>query len=168
MSVADEGAFRAFAISRRPQLRRTAFLLCGDWHQADDLVQTALVKLYVAWTRVRGDGPPDGYLHRILVRCYLDERRRPWRRESPVELVDDSASAARPEEDLLDLRAALARLPKRQRATLLLRFWLDLSVGQTADALGCSDGTVKSQTARALTTLRGQLADPVLLTEEPS
>jgi RNA polymerase sigma-70 factor (sigma-E family) len=168
MSVADEGAFRAFALSRRPTLRRTAFLLCGDWHQADDLVQTALVKLYVAWTRVRSDGPPDAYVHRILVRCYLDERRRPWRRESPVELVDDKASTARPEEDLLDLRAALARLPKRQRATLLMRFWLDLSVGQTADALGCSEGTVKSQTARALTTLRGLLADPVLLTEESS
>src|SRR5690242_4517295 len=164
MSVANEGAFRAFALSRRPTLRRTVYLLCGDWHQADDLVQAALVKLYVAWTRVRSDGPPDAYVHRILVRCYLDERRRPWRRESPVELVDDAASAARPEEDLLDLRAALARLPKRQRATLLMRFWLDLSVAQTADALGCSEGTVKSQTARALTTLRGLLADPVLLT----
>jgi RNA polymerase sigma-70 factor (sigma-E family) len=168
MSVANEGAFRAFALSRRPTLRRSAFLLCGDWHQADDLVQSALVKLYVAWTRVRSDGPPDAYLHRILVRCYLDERRRPWRRESPVELVDDAESAARPEEDLLDVRAALARLPKRQRATLLLRFWLDMSVGQTADALGCSEGTVKSQTARALTTLRGLLGDPVLLTEESS
>ena len=168
MSVANEGAFRAFALSRRPTLRRTAFLLCGDWHQADDLVQAALVKLYVAWTRVRSDGPPDAYVHRILVRCYLDERRRPWRRESPVELVDDAASTAPPEEELLDLRAALARLPKRQRATLLLRFWLDLSVAQTADALGCSEGTVKSQTARALTTLRELLADPVLLTEESS
>jgi len=167
MAVAHEDAFQAFAVTRRPALRRTAFLLCGDWHQADDLVQTALVKLYVAWPRVRTDGPPDGYAQRILVRCFLDERRRPWRRESPVETLDDARTAARPEEDLLDLRSALARLPKRQRATLLLRYWLDLSVAQTADALGCSEGTVKSQTARALTSLRGLLADPVLATEEP-
>ena len=168
MSAANEDAFRGFALSRRPTLRRTAFLLCGDWHQADDLVQTALVKLYVAWPRVRGDGPPDAYTQRILVRCYLDERRRPWRRESPVDAVDDHGTTPRPEEDLLDLRSALARLPKRQRATLLLRFWLDMSVAQTADALGCSEGTVKSQTARALTSLRELLADPVLATEESS
>jgi RNA polymerase sigma-70 factor (sigma-E family) len=168
MGVANEDAFRAFALSRRPALRRTAFLLCGDWHQADDLVQTALVKLYVAWPRVRAGGSPDAYVQRILVRCYLDERRRPWRRESPAEIMDHAGTAARPEEDLLDLRSALARLPRRQRATLLLRYWLDMSVAQTADALGCSEGTVKSQTARALTTLRELLADPVLVTEESS
>ena len=168
MSAADEGAFRAFALTRRPSLRRTAFLLCGDWHQADDLVQTALVKLYVAWPRIRSSEPPDGYTHRILVRSYLDERRRPWRRESPVEVLDDAAADARPADDLLDLRAALALLPKRQRATLLLRYWLDESVAQTADALGCSEGTVKSQTARALNTLRDLLGDPALVTEESS
>jgi RNA polymerase sigma-70 factor (sigma-E family) len=168
MSAVNEDAFRAFTLTRRPALRRTAFLLCGDWHQADDLVQTALVKLYVAWPRVRGDGPPDAYLHRILVRCFLDERRRPWRRESPVALVEDVGLTPQAGDDLLDLRSGLARLPKRQRATLLLRFWLDLSVAQTADALGCSEGTVKSQTARAVTTLRELLADPVLVTEESS
>lgn len=168
MSLASEGAFRAFALSRRPALRRTAYLLCGDWYQADDLVQSALVKLYVAWPRVRGTDPPDAYVQRILVRCYLDERRRPWRRESPVEHMDHDGPVARPEEDLLDLRSALAGLPRRQRATLLLRFWLDMSVAQTADALDCSEGTVKSQTARALTTLRDVLGDPALTTEESS
>jgi RNA polymerase sigma-70 factor (sigma-E family) len=168
MSAQHESAFRAFALTRRPSLRRTAFLLCGDWHQADDLVQSALVKLYVAWPRIRDKEPPDGYTHRILVRCYLDERRRPWRRESPVETVDDFAAAGRPSDELLDLRAALGRLPKRQRATLLMRFWLDESVAQTADALGCSEGTVKSQTARALNSLRELLGDPALVTEESS
>jgi RNA polymerase sigma-70 factor (sigma-E family) len=168
MSPTDEGAFRAFAFTRRPGLRRTAFLLCGDWHQADDLVQSALVKLYVAWPRIRSQEPPDGYTHRILVRCYLDERRRPWRRESPVEAVDDYGAAVRPTDELLDLRAALARLPRRQRATLLMRFWLDASVAQTAEALGCSEGTVKSQTARAVNTLRELLGDQVLVTEESS
>ena len=166
MSTADEGAFRAFATDRRPSLRRTAFLLCGDWHQADDLVQTALVKLYVAWPRIRATEPPDAYTHRILVRCFLDERRRPWRRESPVEVVDDAGSDVRPTDDLLDLRAALGRLPRRQRATLLMRFWLDASVAQTAEALGCSEGTVKSQTARAVNTLRELLDDHALVTEE--
>jgi RNA polymerase sigma-70 factor (sigma-E family) len=168
MSAADEGAFRAFALTRRPSLRRTAFLLCGDWHQADDLVQSALVKLYVAWPRIRATESPDGYTHRILVRCYLDERRRPWRRESPVDLIDDHAAAACPTDEVLDLRAALARLPRRQRATLLLRFWLDASVTQTADALGCSEGTVKSQTARTVSALRNLLGENALVTEESS
>jgi len=168
MSAPHEAAFRSFAAMRRPSLRRTAFLLCGDWHQADDLVQAALVKLYVAWPRLRDSELPDAYTHRILVRCYLDERRRPWRRESPVETLDDDAAMTRPTDDLLDLRAALARLPRRQRATLLLRYWLDASVAQTADALDCSEGTVKSQTARALTTLRGLLDDQQLVTEESS
>jgi RNA polymerase sigma-70 factor (sigma-E family) len=168
MSAADEDAFRAFALSRRPALRRTAYLLCGDWHQANDLVQTTLVKLYVAWPRIRSNEPPDAYVHRILVRCFLDERRRPWRRESLVAIEERERPADRPEEDLLDLRSALGRLPRRQRATLLLRFWLDLSVAQTADALGCSEGTVKSQTARAVTTLRELLGDTALVTKESS
>jgi RNA polymerase sigma-70 factor (sigma-E family) len=168
MSAAGEDAFRAFALSRRPALRRTAFLLCGDWHQADDLVQATMVKLYVAWPRIRAEGPPDAYAQRTLVRCFIDERRRPWRRESPVEIADHLEVTPDTDEDLHDLRSALDRLPKRQRATLLLRFWLDMSVAQTADALGCSDGTVKSQTARALTTLRGLLGDPALVTEESS
>ena len=168
MSPTDEGAFRAFAFTRRPSLRRTAFLLCGDWHQADDLVQTALVKLYVAWPRVRSQEQPDAYAHRILVRCFLDERRRPWRRESPVEAIDDVGAATRPTDEAIDLRAALAQLPRRQRATLLMRFWLDASVAQTAEALGCSEGTVKSQTARAVNTLRDLLGDHALVTEESS
>jgi RNA polymerase sigma-70 factor (sigma-E family) len=168
MSAVDEGAFRGFAVTRRPSLRRTAFLLCGDWHQADDLVQTALVKLYVSWPRIRASEPPDGYTHRILVRCFLDERRRPWRRESPVETLEETGAAAHPTDELLDLRAALARLPRRQRATLLMRFWLDASVAQTAEALGCSEGTVKSQTARAVNTLRELLGDHALVKEESS
>ncbi|HWC34681.1 MAG TPA: SigE family RNA polymerase sigma factor [Mycobacteriales bacterium] len=167
MSDADEAAFRAFAHTRRPALRRTAYLMCGDWHQADDLVQTALTKLYVAWRRVRGDEAPDAYARRILTRCFLDERRRPWRRESPVETFDEQAVLVveRPDESALDLRDALAQLPPRQRATVVLRFWADASVAETADVLRCSEGTVKSQTARALTTLRSLLADPVLVEE---
>src|SRR3954453_5770744 len=160
MSAAEEAAFRAFAESRRSALRRTAYLLSGDWHHADDLVQSTLVKLYVAWGRLRHAEAPDAYARRTLVRCFLDERRRPWRRESPVEAVGE-----RPVDDVgtdvrLDLRSAIGALPPRQRATLLLRYWADASVAETADALHCSEGTVKSQTARALTALRAQLGDP--------
>jgi RNA polymerase sigma-70 factor (sigma-E family) len=142
--------------------------MCGDWHQADDLVQTALTKLYVAWKRVRNDEQPDAYTRRILTRCFLDERRRPWRRESPVDELFDVAGPSRSAEDVMDLRAALVRLPVRQRATVVLRFWADASVAETADALGCTEGTVKSQTARALATLRTLLGDPVLTGKEPS
>lgn len=165
MSQADESAFRAYALSRRGSLRRTAYLMCGDWHQADDLVQTALTKLYVAWKRVRSEDQPDAYTRRILTRCYLDERRRPWRREAPVEVLEEIPAAATHAEDTLDLRDALSRLPARQRATVVLRYWADASVTETADALGCSEGTVKSQTARAINTLRSLLADPVLAEE---
>src|SRR3954451_22253467 len=145
MSPADETDFRGFAESRRAGLRRTAFLLCGDWHQADDLVQSALVKLYVAWPRLHDVKGPDAYARRTLVRCYLDERRRPWRREAPVEAVEERPVGDVGIERALDLRAALSRLPARQRATLLLRYWADSSVAETAEALGCSEGTVKSQ-----------------------
>lgn len=170
MSKHDEEAFRAFAWAQRAMLRRTAYLLCGDWHQADDLVQTTLVKLYVAWRRVHrsagADANPHAYTRRILTRCYLDERRRPWRREHPADELADRAAPAVPAEDLLDLRAALDLLPPRQRATIVLRFWADASVAETAEALSCSEGTVKSQTARALATLRAHLADPALVSEE--
>ena len=168
MSAAQEAAFRLFATSHRPALRQAAYLLCSDWHKADDLVQTALVKLYVAWPRVRDGQPPLAYAHQILVRCFLDEGRRPWRRESPGEVLERAAVTSDAAEDVLDLRAALAGLPRRQRATVLLRFWLDMSVTETADALGCSEGTVKSQTARALATLREQLGDVALVTKESS
>jgi len=168
LSNAHETAFRLFATTHRPALRQAAFLLCGDWHKADDLVQTALVKLYVAWPRVRDGRPPLAYAHQILVRCFLDEGRRPWRRESPVEVLERASVTDDAAEDALDLQAALVRLPRRQRATVLLRFWLDMSVTQTADALGCSEGTVKSQTARALTALREQLGDSALVTKESS
>jgi RNA polymerase sigma-70 factor (sigma-E family) len=166
MSKQDEEAFRAYAAAQRPSLRRTAYLLCGDWHQADDLVQTTLVKLYVAWKRVRHAGSPAAYTRRILTRCYLDERRRPWRRESPAHQLVEHASPPVPSDERLDLRAALDLLPARQRATVVLRFWADASVAETAEALDCSEGTVKSQTARALATLRERLADPALVSKE--
>jgi RNA polymerase sigma-70 factor (sigma-E family) len=139
-------------------MRRTAYLLCGDWDQAEDLTQATFVKLYQVWSRLSRREVLDQYTRRVLLRVFLDERRRPWRREraSPAEMLDrpvaDPAVAER-----VALRTALAAVPSRQRATLVCRFWLDLTVDETADALGCSTGTVKSQTARGLAALRGVL-----------
>jgi RNA polymerase sigma-70 factor (sigma-E family) len=144
--------------SRLDQLRRTAYLLCGDWHTADDLVSTALVKLLRHWRRVSAMDNIDAYVRRMLLRAWLDERRRPWRREHARAQVPETA--ARPGYDVADrmaVLALLAELPARRRAVLVLRFFCDLSVEETAEALGCATGTVKSQTARALDALRTRL-----------
>lgn len=153
-------AFVAYVTERRPALRRFAYLLTGDWHAAEDLVQIALTKLYVAWPRIESDAAQDAYARRIVVRSHLDERRRPWRRERPgLDGVDATAPDAMPSEHTDALLVALRALPARQRATVVLRFWCDRSVEQTAEELGVSTGTVKSQTARATATLRTML-DP--------
>ena len=168
MRAADESAYCDFVAARRRSLLRTAFLFTGDWHLAEDLVQITLAKLYVAWTRVGRRDDVDGYARRTLLNAYLDERRRPWRREHAVAAVPDQPSIAAAE--LPDpgtrqrILAALAAIPLRQRAALVLRFWDDLSVDQVADLLHCSAGTVKSQTARGLDRLR-EVLGPALLDE---
>lgn len=165
----DEAGFRSWAAARRPQLRRTAYLICLDWHLADDLVQETLVKVYARWRRLAVRGEMDAYARRVLVTTHVDARRRPWRRETAAaELVDlrpDQASAAalRAAEGLDEqarLVATLRQLPPGQRAVLVLRYVEDLSVEQTAALLGCSTGNVKSQAARGLAHLRVLLAPP--------
>ncbi|WP_405841732.1 SigE family RNA polymerase sigma factor [Streptomyces sp. NBC_01518] len=158
--VVDVGLdFDDFARSRQAHLRRTAHLLCGDWHLAEDLTQTALAKLYAVWRRVRQLESPDGYARRVLYRTFIDEtRRRRWRERLGAHEEDVMAPVSDP--DLrLTLLDALRQLPPRGRAVLVLRFWEDQSVEATAAALGCSVGTVKSQTSRSLGTLRRILAD---------
>lgn len=163
-------AFVAYVAERRPALRRFAYLLTGDWHAAEDLTQIALTKLYVAWPRIDADGAHDSYARRTMLRSHLDERRRPWRRERPgLDGVDAAAPEALPSEHTDALLAALRTLPPRQRATVVLRFWCDRSVEETADELGVSIGTVKSQTARATAALRHALGpdlNPYPLTTE--
>jgi RNA polymerase sigma-70 factor (sigma-E family) len=157
MSGTDDADFRAYVASRQRALRRAAFFMCGDWDNADDLVQTTLTKLYVAWHRVSSKNGPDAYAHRILANAVIDARRRPWRREVSAESLEereDFAASSTQSDNRLDISQALAQLPARQRVTLVLRFWVDASVAETADALGCSAGTVKSQTARGLDNLR--------------
>ncbi|MDT7548104.1 MAG: hypothetical protein QOE84_498 [Actinomycetota bacterium] len=147
-----EDDFRELYVARAAALRRTAFLLCGDWHQAEDLVQVSFAKLYAAWRRV---DRPEPYLRQVLVRSWIDETRKPHRRERPsADLPDGPTSPGSSFEDRELLKAALLRVPPRQRACLVLRFFDDLSVADTARALGINENTVKSQTSRGLDALR--------------
>jgi RNA polymerase sigma-70 factor (sigma-E family) len=159
--AADEAEFKAYAAARMRDLRRTAFLLCGDWHHADDVVQTVFTKLYISWDKVQRHDRLDGYVRTMLVRATFDRRRRlSWRRElSSAALPETEATTtASSVEDRLVLFDALAKMPPRQRAVVVLRFWQDLDVTETAHLLGCTEGTVKSQSARGLAKLRELLA----------
>lgn len=160
--------FHQFVVSRRATLVRTATLLtAGDAHLAEDLVQSTLTKLYVAWPAFQRADNPDGYVRRTLVNALTDERRRWWRRrERPMAEVPDRAAAEHATGDVSEgLRVALKELPPRMRAALVFRYFYDLDVADTADALGCSEGTVKSQTARALDRLRAAIGtNPSLAT----
>jgi RNA polymerase sigma-70 factor (sigma-E family) len=152
--------FRDWAFVSRGSLRRTAFLVSGDWHLADDLVQDALIRIYRAWPRLERSGDIGGYARRVLLNLYLDHRRRPWRRERPTDRLPDESVPAHPGGDVRDsLLDALREVPPRQRAVLVLRFWEDLSVEQTARTLDTSTGNVKSQSSRGLATLRRALAE---------
>jgi RNA polymerase sigma-70 factor (sigma-E family) len=155
MNPEHEREYVEYVTARTPQLRRLAYLLCGDEHRADDLVQQALVQLYVHWRRARAVEHLDRYVRKILVRVHLDERRRAWSRVRLVDTPPDIPQPAGSEvEDRTVLRAALARVPPRQRAVLVLRFLCDLPVDEVAETLGCSAGTVKSQTSHGLAALR--------------
>jgi RNA polymerase sigma-70 factor (sigma-E family) len=153
--------FRAFVAAGRPQLLRTATLLtAGDQHLAEDLVQTVLTKLYVAWPAYQRAGNREGYVRRMLANALVDEHRRPWRRELRVAEVPEAAAAEHTEAGpVLD---ALRGLPPGMRAVLVFRFLHDLTVADTAAALGLSEGTVKSQTSKALDHLRRALGPAAL------
>lgn len=156
----DVTGYHEYVSGRLESLRRTAYLLCGDWHTADDLVSVALTRLFRHWQRVSTMDNIDGYARRVLLRAWLNELRRPWRRERSFAAVPDAPSAATGPEGVperLAILALLAELPPRRRAVLVLRYFCDLSVEDTAAELGVSTGTVKSQTARALDALRGRL-----------
>jgi RNA polymerase sigma-70 factor (sigma-E family) len=157
--IPDED-FVEYLSQRALWLRRTAYALCQDWDQADDLAQIAVTRLYAHWPRAKSIGNLDGYLRRIVVNCFLDETRRPWWRRviSHDAAGLDPVAAREPDLDAaLDLREALAALPPRQRATIVLRYYCDLSVEETASVLSCSPGTIKSQTSRGIESLRRKL-----------
>ena len=156
-SVAQE--FTEFATLAAPQLRRIAFLLCGDWHTAEDLAHTALAKVFVSWRRISRKDAVQAYATRTLVNSYLAGQRRKRATEVLLSRLPDRAVPPREPELRLMMLDALAMLPPRARAVVVLRYWEDLSVEQVASLLGCSAGNVKSQSARALDKLRARLAD---------
>jgi RNA polymerase sigma-70 factor (sigma-E family) len=154
-----EAEFEAYVAAARPRLRRLAYSLCGDWHTADDIVQTALAKLYVVWPKVSRASDQDAYVRRTVARTSIDESRRPWRRERSGLEGHDSAMAPTDLAGHHDLVAVLQRLPEMQRKTVVLRHWMGLSVAQTAEDLGITEGTVKSHTSRALATLHDLMTE---------
>jgi RNA polymerase sigma factor (sigma-70 family) len=150
MRKADEQGFREFAAANAASLRRTAYLFCGDWHTAEDLMQSSLMKMYVAWKRIKDLDNLIAYARKVLLRTWLDEKRRPWRRaEQRDGELPDAADAT------VDPDTTSAKLWARELVhTALLRYFEDLPVAEVAVAMGCTEGTVKSQTARGLATLR--------------
>jgi RNA polymerase sigma-70 factor (sigma-E family) len=160
--AADEQAFTEYVGERLPALRRVAYLLCGDAHRADDVVQVTITKLYTHWRRASGMANLDAYVRAMLVRTFLSEQRVGWvRRIRLVGVAADAPVVVAPDgpdvETRAVVRAALARVAPRARAVLVLRFLLDLPVAEVAELLGCSQGNVKSQTSVGLETLRGML-----------
>jgi len=159
VTSADE--FIEFATVASPRLRRTAFLLCGDWHTAEDLAQTTLAKMFAAWRRVGQLDAVYPYATRTLVNTYLAGRRRKRAAELLLSRFPDRAVEPPAPELRLVVLDALATLPPKARAVVVLRYWEDLSIEQVADLLGCSPGNVKSQSARSLDKLRVLLGDAV-------
>jgi RNA polymerase sigma-70 factor (sigma-E family) len=157
MGLSRDDDFTRFVAERADALRRVAYLLCQDWHGADDLVQASITRLYEQWNRA---DEPEAYVRAIIVRKFLSERRTGWARrvtlagEVPEPPAGASFGAGADRDAALDLEVAVHGLPRRQRATLVLRYYCDLSVHQTAHVLGCTPGTVKSQTSKALGSLR--------------
>ncbi len=146
--------FDEFVARRGDALWRSAWLLTGDAHLAEDLVQTALAKSWPAWERVHATGSFEAYVRRVLFTTYVAWWRRRWNGERPTEVLPELPGTAADPDLRRDLTEALSTLPRGQRAVVVLRFFEDLTERQTAEVLGCGVGTVKSQTARALRTLR--------------
>lgn len=155
----DISDFAALVATRSPSLFRTAYLVVGDHQQAQDLLQEALVKAFVAWPRLRDPGKAEAYVRRTIVTTAISWRRRRSFHERPVDPVPEARSAD--ESERLATRDALweqvCRLPPRQRAALVLRYYEDLSEAETAELLSCSVGTVKSQVSAALAKLRDRM-----------
>jgi RNA polymerase sigma-70 factor (sigma-E family) len=158
--VRESDDFDLYVRSTRDWLKREAYRLCGDWHEAEDLVQVTLHQVHGRWQRLTGRGQLAAYTRRILLHAYLNEHRRPcWRYEISYADPPDFMASDYPPESAPDLVTAVNRLGPRQRAIITLRFWQDLSVEQVATVLNCSPGTVTSQTHRALARLRSMLPE---------
>ena len=152
--AATTAGFDAFVAARGASLIRTAFLLTGDRQRAEDLVQTALGKTWPKWDSI-ANGPREAYVRKVMLTTYIAWWRRRWNSEYPTESLPEHPAVDHDLDQRRDLLNALASLPKGQRAVIVLRYFEDHTEAQTAELLGCTVGTVKSQNARALATLRG-------------
>jgi RNA polymerase sigma-70 factor (sigma-E family) len=165
MTVASSGGrvgrvdFDEFVAARSTALLRTAYLLTHDHALAEDLLQTALTRSWLSWHRIEGE--PEPYVRRTMINTYASWWRRKWNGEQPTEQLPEGAAGDSPADP--DLWDALARLPRRQRAVVVLRYFEDLTEAQTAEVLGCSVGTIKSQTSKAFAKLR---IDPAFIQTE--
>jgi RNA polymerase sigma-70 factor (sigma-E family) len=160
---ASERDFRDYVVSRRAILEREAYLLVGDTHLAQDLVQTALAKAYVSWRRVSDSENPDAYVRKILVNANISRLRKRRVRELLTDMTMETheaymAPVVGADTTRVDVIRILMALPKRQRTAVVLRYWADLPEAEVAAAMGCSVGTVRSQSAKALAKLRDQLS----------
>ena len=158
---ARDEEFQSFVTGRWPRLMRTAFLLTGEQHAAEDLVQTTLEQVYVAWRRVGSADEPEAYVRRVMVNAHARKHRRRLREflapkddSGLVREVPDTGDRIAQADDRGVLLAALAQLPPRQREAVVLRYWEDLTEAQTAEAMGCSVGAVKSNAAKGIAKLR--------------
>ncbi len=157
--------FEDFVAARSGRLLRTAYLLTRDHALAEDLLQTALTKAWFAWSRIEGE--PEPYVRKVMVNTFASMWRRKWNGEQPTEVLPESGYDAHGAVAVSqDLWSALGRLPKRQRAVVVLRYFDDLTEAETARLLGVSVGTVKSQTAKALAKLR--VDDALAATDDDS
>ncbi|MFB4273761.1 MULTISPECIES: SigE family RNA polymerase sigma factor [unclassified Nonomuraea] len=159
--------FREFVLARQQALMRTAYLLTGDAHLAEDLLQSVLIKVVGQWGKLSRGGSPEAYTRKALVNQYISWRRRPRFELPSAEVPERGVSSDESALDRIVLRQALARLGPRQRAVIVLRFWEDLTEAQTAEVLGCSVGNVKSQTHHALARLRTIAPELIHLLSDP-
>ncbi|GAB2705047.1 sigma-70 family RNA polymerase sigma factor [Kitasatospora kifunensis] len=160
----NEADFTAFAEANAIRLRQIAYLMCRDWHLAQDLTQTTLTKMYLAWNRLaRQSSDPFSYARKVLLNTLLDHKRLRSSSELTVDQLPDRAEQGDSTAERLTLLDALELLPRRDRAIVLLRYWEDQSVEATAEILGLSNSVVKSQSMRALAVLRQHLGDRTLL-----
>ncbi|MFG1705817.1 SigE family RNA polymerase sigma factor [Nonomuraea sp. M3C6] len=149
--MADRAIFQDFVVARSDRLLRTAYLLTRDWGTAEDLLQESLAKAWFAWPGIE---EPEAYVRRVLVTTYTSWWRRRWRRELPSDHLPDPGAHDAVGGEGEELWQAVGRLPAKQRAVIVLRFYEDLPVTEVARLLDCQEGTVKSQTAKALAKLR--------------
>lgn len=156
--------YEDFVDSRLPALLRYAVMLTGDQHTAQDLVQETMVRCQLNWRRVARSDSPDGYVRKMLTNQFVDLRRGSWLRRvllraepDPAQVVAADHADASAERDRV--WGMLSRLPRRQRAALVLRYYEDLPDGEIAEVLGCAVGTVRSSISRALSTLRAELVE---------